>query len=206
MDRCFDHEDYDDGLESVTDVSSSPNVSSISNSGRKGSTDRSSNTHHCNSRDSSDVDIENMDDDSDEDFDEHSGHGAGAAKASSRHDSCDEASKKGRVCIRYENIWTGQRVDQRPVYPVGPSEKCVVSNVPRPPDPSTYIEDPVKEQASTKSEQGGLSLMRLTTTSSIWSFSSISRSASGNPAGASGEGGEGTDGVECISRCIESSE
>lgn len=107
----------------------------------------------------------------------------------------------------YENTWTGEKVAQRPVFPAGPSDVCVVSQVPRPLDPLTFLADPVKAGkggaagtvekekdaaacagAGEKAVEGGLfGLVGLTPS---WSFSSLK---SKGYAAAS----------DCLSKCMD---
>lgn len=214
-------EDGDDGNEtdSVSDVCS-PFMSSMSNNGRLGCPESLCTTHRCSSRDSSDVDAENVNstDESEEDSEGHEGHEGHDARGDLRGKPFGnpvpygKRLKKTRVCVRYENIWTGQRADKRPIYPVGPSDTCIVTNVPRPPDPRSYMDEPTKDGAcvSKTVERGGLSVMGLTGRGT-WSFanglSAIGRSASDGVAqGTSSRGGGFHGAVECLSTCVDSTE
>lgn len=56
--------------------------------------------------------------------------------------------------VRYENIWTGEQMKRLPLYPTGPSDSCIVSHVPRPPDPSSLTTDAEKTSAGLGGSRG----------------------------------------------------
>ncbi|CAM9272682.1 unnamed protein product [Pylaiella littoralis] len=85
-----------------------------------------------------------------------------------------------RKLLLFENTWTGERVSQRPLYPAGPSEACVVSQVPRVLDPRSFLDDPGKTKG--KQQVGGRGGARgfrgeasrdVVGGSSSWSFSGL---------------------------------
>lgn len=107
--------------------------------------------------------------------------GGGAPSAPrARTQSRGSFGSPGRVSW-YENTWTGERVSKRPLYPAGPSEACVVSQVPRALDPLTFLADPVKGDGGRVREVVG--------ETSSWSFSSFK--TRGVAAAA-----------QCLSQCV----
>lgn len=105
-----------------------------------------------------------------------------------------KALDNGDRMVLYENIWTGGRVQQRPEHPAGPSEACVVSQVPRPMDPLTFLTDPVKRGGGGGGGGGGADgcgggVLKMVRTPS-WSFSTWK--SKGYEAAA-----------ECLSKCMD---
>lgn len=99
--------------------------------------------------------------------------------------------------LMFENTWTGERVSQRPLYPVGPSEACVVSQVARALDPLSFLADPVKAKKSNKKASGGGGAggggegsREVIGGGSSWSFSSFK--SKGYAAAA-----------ECLAKCVD---
>eukprot|EP00903_Cladosiphon_okamuranus_P013073 g12194.t1 len=83
----------------------------------------------------------------------------------------------------YENIWTGERVSRRPVYPAGPSEACVVTQVPRALDPLSFLADPVKGDGAERARE-------VVGKTSSWSFSSFRVRGVARAA-------------QCLSQCVD---
>lgn len=110
--------------------------------------------------------------------------------------------------VWYENTWTGKRVISRPLYPAGPSDTCVVTHVPRPPDPLTFMASPVKGGLRGRRARGkgdgeggggqgpGEFKIRWGAEQSSWSFSTLRETAGGHFPSA----------VECLVRCVDSTE
>lgn len=95
--------------------------------------------------------------------------------------------------VWYEDTWTGVRVSQRPLYPAGPSDACLVSQVPRALDASTYLADPVKAEISGTMDEGDGwgSMLKMVGRTPSWSFSSFK--AKGCAAAS-----------DCLSKCMDS--
>lgn len=101
-----------------------------------------------------------------------------------------------RAAVWFENAWTGRRVAERPLYPAGPSDACLVSRVPRPPDPFMGMDGPSKEgikgrNGKEEGERGFMGIFGGFT--SKWSVTSLK--ATKNYAAAASK---------CFSRCVES--
>lgn len=110
------------------------------------------------------------------------GEAIGAIGARARAKSRGSFGSPPRVSW-YENTWTGERVSRRPVYPAGPSEACVVSQVPRALDPLSFLADPVKGDGAGRARE-------VVGKTSSWSFSSFK--TRGVAAAA-----------QCLSQCVD---
>lgn len=95
--------------------------------------------------------------------------------------------------LRFENVWTGEIVSNRPLYPAGPSEACVVSQVPRSLGSSTCLEGCGRsgDEGRKKGEGDGgeKKVFEIVDKSPSWSFAGLKT--------------RGYAAAECLAKCMD---